>query len=80
VLQRSRAVDLGDDERDAGLQPVRRGLVDGDCTAADGVGNERARGGRADGEEREVEVASSTTRSPTCCPAERAEANARTRS
>ena len=57
VLGGADAVHLRDDERHAGLEPVRRRLVDRDRAAADGVRDELAAGGGADGEETEVEVA-----------------------
>ena len=56
-LERALAVHLGHDERDARLEPVRRRLVDRDRAAAHRVRDELARRRRADGEEREVDVA-----------------------
>ena len=57
VLERAPAVHLGHDERDPGLEPVGRRLVDRDRAAAHGVRHELARRARADREEEDVDVA-----------------------
>src|SRR5207253_7657659 len=57
VLERPRAVYLGDDERHAFLQAIRGRLVDDDGASTNGMRHELARGGRSDREEAEVEVA-----------------------
>ncbi len=88
MRERALAVHLGHDERDARLEPVGRRLVDRDRTAAHRVRHELARRRRADGEEREVDVAGGERlgrrlldderRRRASVPAERADANART--
>ena len=56
VLEGALAVHLGDDERDPGLETVRRRLVDRDRAAADGRRDELARRARADREEEHVDT------------------------
>jgi hypothetical protein len=57
VRERARSVHLGHDERDPGLEPVRRGLVDGHRATANRVRHELERRRRAHREEREVDAA-----------------------
>ena len=56
VLERSAAVHLRHDERNARLEPVGRGLVDDRRPAAHRVRHELARGARTDREEEDVDV------------------------
>jgi hypothetical protein len=56
VLERTAAVHLGNDERDARLEPVGGRLVDRDRAAAHCVWHELTRRGRADREERDIEL------------------------
>src|SRR5206468_400394 len=57
VFERALAVDLGHDERDARVQPIRRGLVHADSSGRGGGGYQLATELGADGEEAHVEVA-----------------------
>ena len=51
------AVDLGDDQRDVGVHPERRGVVDHDRARHGELRGERSRGGGAGGEQGDVEPA-----------------------
>jgi len=50
-------VDLGDDQRDVGVHPERRGVVDHDRPGVGELGGESTRRRRPGGEERDVEAA-----------------------
>ena len=74
VLERAHRIHLRHDERNAGLEPVGRRLVDRERAAAHGVRHELAGGARADREQEDVDVAA--RRAPRASPPRRCTARA----